>query len=114
MADNHGVEAVSLANIRKRKLELEKLEEKSSAKTPKFPNPVPAMKRESKQQPVGSRELLSNSQPTVKPAKAKAKQDKADKMICPWPKCGLSGDKLFLAAHLRVHEKFSNQVRKHY
>ena len=61
VADNHGVEAVSLANIRKRKLELEKLEEKSSAKTPKFPNPVPAMKRESKQQPVG-RIALSNSQ----------------------------------------------------
>ena len=63
----------------------------------KFPHPVPATKREP---------------PPVKTVKAWVKPVKtAEKLVCPWPKCGfVGGDKIFLAAHVRVHEKFSNQV----
>ena len=68
----------------------------SAAEGTKFPYPVPAMK---------------GGLSPVDPVKAWAKPVKTtEKLVCPWPKCAIEGDKVFLARHLRVHEKFSNQV----
>ena len=113
VVNNHGIQTVSMAN----RMMNQKKSEKSSAKrssaertaattaAPKFPHPVPAVK--------------SNSPPAavkpvnawVKPVKAWVKPVKTtEKLVCPWPKCGFTGDNIFLAAHLRVHEKFSDQV----
>ena len=91
-----------------------KKSDKLPDETPKFPHPVPATKREQTPpvkpvkgwvKPVKTAEVPVNStQKLVKPVKTAAE------LVCPWPKCEVTGDKVFLAKHLRVHEKFSNQV----
>ena len=92
MVNNHGIQTVSMVNgWKKSEKSMEK--KSSAAEGTKFPYPVPAMKRE------------------LSPVKAWAKPVKtSETLVCPWPKCIIEGDKVFLARHLRVHEKFSNQV----